>query len=125
MLKDHTAVATVAVKDIEVAGKFYAGTLGLQAQLTNRPGVLSFKTGDSMFFVYQSEFAGTNKATAATWVVGDDIKPIVEALIAKGVAFERYDFPNIVHDGDIHVMGETKAAWLRDPDGNILALASR
>jgi catechol 2,3-dioxygenase-like lactoylglutathione lyase family enzyme len=125
MLKNHNAIATVAVKDIDAARRFYTDTLDLEALPLNEPGVLSFKSGNSLFFVYQSEFAGTNKASAATWVVGDEINSIVETLITKGVAFERYEFPNVVHDGDIHVMGETRAAWLKDPDGNILALVNR
>lgn len=40
----------------------------------------------------------------------------------KGVAFEHYDFPGMVLEGDVHVMGELKAAWFKDPDGNILAI---
>ena len=33
--------------------------------------------------------------------------------------------PGMKLEGDIHVMGDGKAAWLKDPDGNILALVGR
>ena len=32
------------------------------------------KSGDTLVNVYRSQFAGTNKATAVTWTVGDDIE---------------------------------------------------
>jgi hypothetical protein len=74
--------------------------------------------------VYQSQYAGTNKATAATWGVDDDIEVIVPALKAKGVSFEHYDMPGMTLKGDVHVGEGLKAAWFKDPDGNILALVS-
>jgi hypothetical protein len=45
-------------------------------------------------------------------------------LKGKGVRFEHYDFPNTKRDGDVHVFGELKAAWFKDPDGNILSIVS-
>jgi hypothetical protein len=30
----------------------------------------------------------------------------------------------LTRNGDVHVGGGTKAAWFKDPDGNILALIS-
>ena len=74
--------------------------------------------------VYQSQFAGSNKATAATWVVGDALKDIVRALKAKGVAFEHYDLPRTTREGDVHVSGKTRVAWFKDPDGNILSIVN-
>jgi len=125
MLANRDALATIAVRDIEVAGRFYEGTLGLKQVPTKEPGVLSYASGNSRVLVYESQFAGTNKATAVTWVVGDDIQGVVEALKSKGVAFEHYDFPATTREGDVHVSGNTKAAWFKDPDGNILALVNQ
>jgi hypothetical protein len=83
-----------------------------------------YKSGNSMVLVYPSEFAGTNKATAASWAVGDDFDAIVEDLRAKGVTFEKYDLPDTTREGDVHILGEFKAVWLKDPDGNILNLTN-
>ena len=126
MLGDKTAAATVAVKDMEVAKKFYEETLGLKKEMeAPGGGGTMYKSGDSSVFVYQSEFAGSNKATAVTWGVGGDLDKIVADLKAKGVAFEHYDMPGITREGDVHVMGELKAAWFKDPDGNILNLVNQ
>ena len=47
---------------------------------------------------------------------------MVQALRGKGVVFEHYDLPGATRKGDVHHTGRTKAAWFKDPDGNILAL---
>ncbi|MBI2285749.1 VOC family protein [Candidatus Saccharibacteria bacterium] len=108
------------------AKKFYEGVLGLKPQGGEDAGGIIYKSGGSSVFVYQSEFAGTNKATAVSWGVGDDLEKIVEDLKGKGVAFEQYDnIPEVKRQGDIHIMGELKAAWFKDPDGNILNLVNQ
>ncbi len=124
MLARSKAAATIAVKDTAVARKFYEGKLGLKPAPTSEEGVLAFQSGDSTLIVYPSQYAGTNKATAATWFVEGDLAKEVQDLKAKGVAFEHYDFPGTTRKGDLHVMGDTQAAWFKDPDGNILALVN-
>ena len=125
MLSDKEVMATVAVKDIEVARAFYQDKLGLEPTDGDQPtDVLSYKCGKSTLLVYESRYAGTNQATAATWVVGDDVKGAAQALKGKGVRFEHYDFPDTTRDGDVHVFGDLKAAWFKDPDGNILSIVS-
>jgi catechol 2,3-dioxygenase-like lactoylglutathione lyase family enzyme len=121
MLGSKNAVATIAVKSVKAAESFYKDTLGLAPAPAEENGVLVFGSGSSKVFVYESQFAGTNKATAATWEV-DKIDEVVKALRSKGVTFEHYDSPGMEREGDIHRAGKMKAAWLKDPDGNILAL---
>jgi catechol 2,3-dioxygenase-like lactoylglutathione lyase family enzyme len=127
MLGDSPAIATIAVKDMEAASKFYEGTLGLRrGEPTPDPSAVIYLTGSSAILVYQSEFAGTNKATYASWAVGDDIESVVEGLKAKGVSFVQYDdLPGMTREGDIHVIDTLKTAWFRDPDGNILNLVNQ
>jgi catechol 2,3-dioxygenase-like lactoylglutathione lyase family enzyme len=124
MLSDHDAIATIAVKDLGRARKFYEDTLGLEVEAAEEMGVLTCRSGDSKIFVYESQYAGTNQATAATWAVEEDVQEIARALKAKGVAFEHYDFPDSTRDGDVHVMGDVRAAWFKDPDGNILSIVN-
>ncbi|HEX9605699.1 MAG TPA: VOC family protein [Gemmatimonadaceae bacterium] len=123
MLADKDAVATIAVKDLKAAKKFYGDTLGLKPTPVPEPEVLNYKSGNSTVLVYKSQFAGSNKATSATWIV-DDVEGTVKDLKAKGVAFEHYDFPGMTRKGDVHIAGKSKAAWFKDPDGNILAVVS-
>ena len=125
MLRDAHAVATVAVKDIQKARRFYEDCLGLRAVEASQPTVVTYGTGGSALLVYESQFAGTNKATAVTWSVGAGLDTVVEALRAKGVGFEHYDFPGMTRKGDVHVAGDMKVAWLKDPDGNIHSLINR
>jgi catechol 2,3-dioxygenase-like lactoylglutathione lyase family enzyme len=124
MLGDRDAVTNIAVKNLDVARKFYEGTLGLTPVDAEGQEVIVFKSGNSRIFVYRSQYAGTNKATALTWVVGDRVDDIVQALKAKGVSFEHYDMPGLTRKGDVHVGGKMKIAWFKDPDGNILSVVS-
>ena len=124
MLRDMDAVATLAVKDLDAAGRFYEKTLGLSRAGDPDEESLVFESGDTTINVYRSNFAGTNKATALTWAV-DDVEDVVRALKSKGVRFEHYDLPETRREGDVHVSGDLKVAWFKDPDGNILSVVSR
>ncbi|RRH98853.1 VOC family protein [Mesorhizobium tamadayense] len=125
MLENSNATANLAVKDLEKAKAFYEETLGLK-QVDDMEGeLIVYKSGDTLINVYRSEFAGTNKATAVTWAVGDQIDPIVKSLRSKGVTFEHYDMPGLTLEGDIHVGYGMKVAWFKDPDGNILNLVGK
>ena len=122
MLGDKEAAATLAVKDLAVARKFYEGKLGLKPLDPHGSEAVTYKSGNSTVIVYRSQYAGTNKATAANWLVGKDIEKIVAGLAERGVPFEHYDMPEMTRTGHIHSAGDFKAAWFKDPDGNIIAL---
>ena len=125
MLSDWTAVSTVAVKDLGAARRFYEKTLGFTEIGKQDDEVVIYRSGNSTLNVYRSEFAGTNQATAVTWSVGDELGDIVKALKDKGVRFERYDMPGATMDGDVHVFGDVRVVWFKDPDGNILSVVNR
>ncbi len=118
MLKDRSSSAIVAVSDIARAREFYGDTLGLDLR-EDMGEVLAFRTGETTLVVYRSDVAGTNKANAGVWDVGDDLDKIVADLTDKGVKFERYGDLGDYRNG-IHHAGGMKLVWFRDPDGNIL-----
>lgn len=119
MLNQGTVVATIAVKDLAKAQEFYGEVLGLE-ELDQRLGGVMYASGDGKLFVYESEYAGTNKATAVSWQVSD-IEPAIRDLKERGIEFEHYDnIPGMTREGDLHVMGNSKAVWFKDPDGNIM-----
>ena len=122
MLQSKDAAANIAVRDLARARKFYEGTLGLKPLEQQGEEAITYGSGRSQIIVYRSEFAGTNKATAMTWTAGGELEGIVGALKGKGVRFEHYDMPGMKLEGDIHVFGDMKAAWFKDPDGNILSV---
>jgi len=124
MLGNKEAVATIAVRDLAIASEFYGGKLGFEPQESVEGETLIYRTGATSLLVYVSEHAGTNKATAATFVVGDELAPIIKALTARGIDFEHYDMPGMEREGEIHSGGGMKVAWFKDPDGNIISLAN-
>ncbi|KQZ29635.1 glyoxalase [Mesorhizobium sp. Root552] len=121
MLKDKSSSAIIAVSDIGRARAFYADTLGLELEDDSMGDVLVFRTGATSLIVYRSDYAGTNQANAVVWDVGNDIDAITATLKARGVGFEHYDGIGDLK-GDIHVSGDMKMVWFKDPDGNILHL---
>jgi len=110
MLAGKDPVATIAVKDLGVARKFYEGTLGLKVEDASGAEAQVYRSGSSRLIVYRSQFAGTNKATALNFIVGDDLDRIVKGLRDRGVAFEHYDMPEVKRDGDVHSAGPMKMA---------------
>ena len=120
MLGGSPAAATIAVSDLDRARKFYEEVLGLQAKMED-PGGIMYGSGDSMVFVYPSQFAGTSQATVATWMVAD-LDAAVDELVSKGVTFEQYDMEGVKTDerGIATLSDVIRGAWFKDPDGNIL-----
>lgn len=123
-LRSREAAATIAVDDIKRAREFYEGVLGLTLVDTEGDQVAIYQTGKSQIMVYVSQFAGTNKATTITWGVGDELEGLVQALKDRGVTFEHYDMPETSRQGEIHAAGNTRVAWFKDPDGNIISLVN-
>ncbi|GAC1498990.1 MAG: VOC family protein [Candidatus Saccharimonadales bacterium] len=123
MLKDCTVVATIAVHDLDKAKAFYIDKLGLEI-ITEITGVMTFKSGDGLLYVYQSDTAGTNKASSATWQV-DNIEAVVSELKSKDIVFESYSIEGLTENNSVYSMGNRKAAWFKDPDGNTIALSSQ
>jgi catechol 2,3-dioxygenase-like lactoylglutathione lyase family enzyme len=113
ILGDIDASVNLAVKNLEVSKKFYEDTLGL-TQIDTEEELIAFKSGNTTIYVYQSQNAGTNKATAVTWVVDEDLEDIVRKLKTRGVTFEHYDMPDMILEDDIHIFGDMKVAWFKD-----------
>jgi catechol 2,3-dioxygenase-like lactoylglutathione lyase family enzyme len=121
MLGKADATPMIAVKDLDRAKEFYEDKLGMKSKDEWGDEGVTLKSGDTLFNVYRSEFAGTNKATALTFGV-DDIDSEVRDLKEKGIFFEHYDVPGLERQGDIYVAKGMKTAWFKDPDGYILSL---
>lgn len=123
-LRDYQVMTSVAVQDIENARDFYENILGLKFMRKNVEGIV-FESGGGILGIYESNAAGTSQSTVAWWYV-DDVEGMVASLKAKGVIFEKkYDLPHAKRDGEIYVISrDLRAAWFRDPDGNILGFGN-
>jgi len=124
MLSDIDATAMIAVRDLEEARRFYTDVLGFDVR-GDETGILSFRSGTTPVSLYVSEFAGTNRANALAWSVGDAFDDVVTELRERGVTFERYDLPGLTLEGEVHVADGFKGVWFEDPDGNILHVNGR
>jgi catechol 2,3-dioxygenase-like lactoylglutathione lyase family enzyme len=125
MLGDANITTLVAVKNLAEAKAFYEEKLQL-VRTDESPGWSQYRSGTSDMIVYESEFAGTNRATTAAWTVSD-VEEAVRELKAGGVSsFQHYDdLPGATRDGDIHDSGAVKMAWFKDPSGNIFEINGR
>jgi catechol 2,3-dioxygenase-like lactoylglutathione lyase family enzyme len=123
MLGDSTVYTTIAVRDVQLSKEFYEDKLGLKQVDENAGGVM-YESGSGKLFVYQSHTAGTNQATYAAWQV-DDIEQVVSDLQLAGIVFQNYDIQGAEVDGYVYTMGAQKAAWFKDPDGNILSIGTK
>jgi len=125
MLRNANVQPMLPVQDIAQAQQFYDQTLGLQRVHEHAGEVLTYKSGNTTFNVYRSQFAGTNKGTAAVWEV-DDVEKIAQDLKAKGVVFEHYDnMTGLQRQGDVYRADDFAVAWFKDPAGNILSIQSK
>jgi catechol 2,3-dioxygenase-like lactoylglutathione lyase family enzyme len=121
-LASSRVLATIAVKDLDEAKEFYGQKLGL-AQVDENPGGVTYESGGGFLFVYQSGTAGTSQATCASWQV-EDVDEAVQELKAEGITFEHYEGMPVDWEGDVAIMENERAAWFKDPSGNILNVAS-
>jgi len=122
MLKDSSVTANIPAADLGRAREFYADKLGLTPSGENPGGLVYTTGGGTMFFLYETEFAGQAGHTIAQLHVADVPAEVAE-LASRGVSFEHYDMPGVSWDGDVASMeGMGRAAWFKDSEGNILCL---
>jgi catechol 2,3-dioxygenase-like lactoylglutathione lyase family enzyme len=127
MLENARITAIVPVSDVDKAVEFYEGALGFQLDVrrddlpSHREAEL--KGADGSLLLYESVGAGQSRHTVAGFRV-DDLDEVVRGLRERGVTFEEYDFPDLKTEGGIARVGDVRAAWCKDPDGNILAIES-
>ena len=123
-LGSYNVSVTLGVKDLARGRKFYEEVLGITDVYRSDDYMVIYKSGNSLVEVYTSDYAGTNQATSATWLVENtEIEGVVAELKAKGVSFEHYEnMAGVSMEGDVHNFGPEKIAWFKDPDGNILCI---
>jgi catechol 2,3-dioxygenase-like lactoylglutathione lyase family enzyme len=122
-LSDCRVQAVLAVSDLDRAKRFYERQLGLVPGDEDEQGVTYPCADGTAIFIYLSPGnAGKSQATLAGWFV-DDLDQLIHELASRGVVFEQYDQPGIKTDErGVFDSGRFRAAWVKDPDGNTLAL---
>ena len=119
MLKDSKAFSGFAVDDIETARAFYADTLGIETSEQN--GMLTLHlAGDRPTLIYPRPGHEPAGYTILNFPV-DEIDGAVDALVARGVEFLRYEGFGQDDRGIMRGQGPP-IAWFTDPAGNILSV---
>jgi catechol 2,3-dioxygenase-like lactoylglutathione lyase family enzyme len=114
------AAATLPASDLGRARKFYEEILGFKLK-EDTPAGIFYEVGPHQIFLYESQYAGTNQATAATLEVSD-LDAAVTELKGRGVTFEEYDIPGVKTENSIAELGPYRSAWLKDTEGNIISI---
>ena len=123
MFTHSHAFSGFSVDDIASARAFYAETLGIEVSEAN--GMLTLHlAGGGRVLIYPKEGHEPASFTVLNLPV-DDIDAAVDALAARGVAFERYE--GMPHDDKGIVRPPLPEygppiAWFKDPAGNILSV---
>ena len=118
MLSEFLAVTTLVVTDVDQAKPFYEEQLGLTL-LEETPAGCRFGAGKGSQLTVRPGQPPAGGQTALHFEV-DDIEAVVRDLTSRGVTFEEYETPKTVNF--IAQFGSVRAAWFKDPSGNVLGL---
>jgi predicted enzyme related to lactoylglutathione lyase len=127
MLTNRPSIAILPVTNLERARRFYAVNLGLRESQTVKspPDAIVFETGGgAKIELLKREQPTKAEHTALSFEV-DDIEREVKELEHRGVRFEDYDMPGLVTERHIAQTNGDRAAWFKDPEGNILCIHER
>jgi catechol 2,3-dioxygenase-like lactoylglutathione lyase family enzyme len=121
MLTGSKATAMLPVVDMQRARKFYEETLRLRAARTEEAGPVHYDAGGTDVALYPRSTPTKADHTALTFEV-QNLEGEMRDLRGRGVRFEEYDVPGLKTNDGVATMGDERAAWFRDPEGNILCL---
>ena len=119
MLADNPVYATLPTADMATLRRFYEDVLGFAVR-EETPGGISYQAGDGTYFaITRSSGTPSGTHTQMGFAVRD-IAAEVADLQARGVVFETYETPRT--GNGIADVGIGRAAWLCDPDGNLIGM---
>jgi len=109
----------INVQDLERAIEFYRDVLGLEFLFSAPPQMAFFDCGGVRLLLGVQEEEGFNHPASILYYRVDDIDVTHQGLLTRGASFERA--PMAVHRTE---ESELWLAFLRDSEGNLLALMS-
>lgn len=121
-LAHRTVAMMLPVTDVDRARTFYSESLGLDYQGTNDEGSAMYALEGGSTLMLLPRPGGTRSDSTALSFDVDDVAAEIAELEARGVVFEDYDTPELRTDHHVADLGSEKAAWLLDPDGNVICL---
>lgn len=121
MLANARMTTILPVVNMERARNFYGTTLGLKPEGQTPDGKYVFSAGGAILALLQKPSPAAAEHTAVSFEVSS-VEEMIPRLEKRGVHFEDYDLPGLKTVNHVCVLGSEKAAWFKDPDGNILCL---
>lgn len=120
MLSTARLQTLVLTSDIERAGRFYSGVLGLRLKGKSL-GALVYDVGDGDLRVSPAASHTPSEHTVFGFAV-ENLDEALTDLTARGLHFER--FAQFSHDqrGIVTAPDGSQVIWFRDPDGNLLSV---
>jgi methylmalonyl-CoA/ethylmalonyl-CoA epimerase len=109
----------VTIRNLPRAVAFYRDILGMKLLFEAPPAMAFFDCGGIRLMLSEPEGAGNEQFSSVVYYTVDDIQAATAELQERGVTFE----------GPPHIIARLPhadlwMAFLRDPDGNMLALMS-
>ena len=123
-LGDAPLIASLPAHDIERAKRWYDEKLGLTPIMDLGPAGQLYRSGGSVWIIYQTPSAGTGKHTLAAFIV-PDIGAAMRELGARGVIFQDYamgDEGPTTENGVARDETGGAVAWFIDSEDNVLGL---
>jgi catechol 2,3-dioxygenase-like lactoylglutathione lyase family enzyme len=119
MLPDQRVHTTLPTSDPERLRVFYERTLGF-VPFAERPGAVLYRAGEgTLFAISKASGRPTGAHTQMAFTV-PDIEAAISDLRVRGVVFEEYEIPKT--ERGIGRVGAGRAAWFKDPDGNLIGV---
>jgi catechol 2,3-dioxygenase-like lactoylglutathione lyase family enzyme len=109
------------VKDLARARQYYEEKLRLVPVGAKPDGKFVYRCGSTEIALFPKPEGTKAEHTALSFRVAD-INAAIAELKGRGVVFDDYDLPGFRTVEHVCVLGSEKAAWFRDPEGNILCL---
>ena len=113
-------IGFVPISDADRARRFYVDTLGLRLIEESPFAIVVDACGTQVRLTPVPELRPQPFTIAGFEVL--DIDDTVDRLVARGVAFNRYDGVDLDERSIWSTPGGDRVAWFADPDGNTLSL---
>lgn len=120
-LAGRQVMCMLPVKDLERAPRFYERQLALEPLGARPDGKFVFRCGGTEIALVPKP-EGTKAEHTALGFRVEDIDPAIAELKRRDVRFADYDLPGFKTVRHVAVLGNEKAAWFEDSEGNILCL---
>ncbi|HKH07493.1 MAG TPA: VOC family protein [Agromyces sp.] len=121
MFENLMAMAVLPASDLARARKYWHDVLGRDPVSSDEGGDI-YDFGGTGVLVYETQFAGTAKNTAISFIT-DDLDRDMTALRTHGVTFHDYDMPGLKTVDGVAQLGDERGAWFSDSEGNIIAIS--